>query len=92
MATSRPKEIGWKAHFALSGTVGGEELAVLQAPCADQREAEAFADHVRWYVAELAAAGEDLTDGFDYEAQQLRARAGDLAVLLGDRAKMAATA
>ena len=77
MATPRPEEIGWEAHFALIGAAGAAVEAVLQAPCAGQGEAEAFADHVRWYVAELAAAGEDLTDGFDYEAQQLRARAGD---------------
>lgn len=85
LATPHPEATGWDAHFALTGAVDGAALAFLRSPCADRGEAAAFVEHVRWYSAELEAAGEGLTDGFDHEAQQLQARAGDLALLLGVR-------
>lgn len=58
--------------------------AVLGGPCADRAEVAALVEHARWYAAELAAADEDRTDTLDFDAKNLAARAGDLAVYLGD--------
>jgi hypothetical protein len=84
LATPNHEATGWDAHFALTEAAGAAVTAVLRAPCADWLEATALIEHVQWYSAELEAAGEELTDGSEFESQQLRARAGDLALFLGD--------
>lgn len=70
-------------YFALKDAAGESSEVVSRAPCADRAEAAAFVAHVAWYRAELEAAGDSLADGFTTEAQEMRARAGDLAVWIG---------
>lgn len=66
-------------YLELKGAAGESSGAVSRAPCADRAEAAAFVEHVAWYRAELEAAGDSLADGLTTEAQEMQARAGDLA-------------
>lgn len=89
LATPDPEVTGWDVHHALTGAVDAAVSAVLAMPCANLADGAALVSHAQWYSAELEAAGEDLTDGFTYEVQHLRARAGDWAMFLGAGSRLA---
>ncbi|MCP2080839.1 UNVERIFIED_ORG: hypothetical protein J2W74_002025 [Methylorubrum zatmanii] len=78
-----PEVIGWDARDALDQTVDAAADAVLVAPCAGLADGAALVEHAAWYWSALEAAGPRRADGFEYDAKQLRARAGDWAMFLG---------
>lgn len=78
-----PEVIGWDAHDALDHAVDAAADAVLVAPCADLADGAALVEHAAWYWSALEAVGPRRADGFEYDAKQLRARAGDWAMFLG---------
>ncbi len=84
LAEPAARQTAWDRYWVLKDAVGEASGAVLLAPCADRAEAAAFVQHAEWVWAEFEAAGERLADGFTTEAQQMRARAGDLAWWLGE--------
>lgn len=84
-----PEVIGWDAHHALDRAVDSAADAVVNAPCGDPADGAALVEHAAWYWSALEAAGPRRADGFESDAKQLRARAGDWAMFLGDGGRSA---
>ncbi|GJE27222.1 hypothetical protein LKMONMHP_2079 [Methylobacterium organophilum] len=72
------------AHEVLDNAASAAADAVLTAACSDKAEGATLAQHAAWYWSALEAAGKRRADSFEYDAKQLRARAGDWAMLLRD--------
>lgn len=81
MAAPGRDVIDLDAWWAVSVVADAAADLVLATPCGDRDDADALVAHVRWYVAELAKADDDLTDGLDYTARRLQARQEDLSLL-----------
>ncbi|RVU19128.1 hypothetical protein [Methylobacterium oryzihabitans] len=76
----------WEVFAAMGGPEGGEAhdagSRLLEMPCGCRTGAEAMRAHLRWFLPELEAAGEECRDGAAGYEPELKARLRELELFL----------